>query len=525
MAEYIDKKTIEKARSAAQSRTAAVFRDSDVAGLCIQVKNGSAHWWVMTKNNKISFSPLDGFRIDQMPLVREIAAKIKASWKAGRKNDDIKIMVAALLSQPTATPSVEAAENVAAVKIDGAWTWEILRNEYLAWAKIYKSDAMYSTYRSALGAAKNSRLASDFAHIAGRPIANITQLDILTVRQNILERGGMVNGIPKDNVRAAEQTENGLKAAFKFAMDPRRVTGLKMNPTIGLPAVDQPDLKKRDVVNADDIFDRPFMSLKQIYDFLFWVDEQDFAHEAKRAVTLQALTGQRIETVTTTFHNQMARTYNTSGRFDYVWYLGPDKNKRYRPLPLPSWAAWAGHSALMRYRERSPAKDANNFLFPQLKKRYAHIPGNGHISNKLVNDIFQAARKPGGPLEGTHFASHDLRRAFVTHMGKKGRKLGFPYDDIVSEVAKVTHKGEGKISVIQRFYDLDTDSSLKLRMLELWQNMILGAHGEAKRPDDRWFELDEPEVPLTREEWLRIQEQTESDFQKYGVFGEHAMFD
>ncbi|MNW03169.1 hypothetical protein D3C71_1990670 [compost metagenome] len=60
-------------------------------------------------------------------------------------------------------------------------------------------------------------------------------------------------------------------------------------------------------------------------------------------------------------------------------------------------------------------------------------------------------------------------------------------------------------------------------MLELWQYMILGAHGEAKRPDERWFELDEPEVPLTREEWLRIQEQTESDFQEYGVFGEHRV--
>ncbi len=500
MAEYFDRKTVEKARSAAQSRTEVTFRDSDVAGLCIRVKNGTAGWWVMTKKNKISFAPLDSFRVDQMPLVRLIAARIKASWKAGRVNDDIKIMVAALLSQPTATPCVEATENVAAVKVDGAWTWEVLRDEYLAWAKIYKSDAMYSTYRSALGAAKNSKLATDFVHLAGKPIANITQLDILGVRQNILERGGMVNGIPKDNVRAAEQTENGLKAAFKFAMDPRRATGLKMNPTIGLPAVEQPDFKKRDVINADDIFVRPYMSLKQLYDFLFWIPHQNFPHEARMAVTLQALTGQRIETVTTTFHNQMARTYDTRGRYDYVWYLGPDKNKLYRPLPLPSWAAWAGHAALMRYRERSPDKDPNNFLFPQLKKRYAHVAGNGHISNKLVNDIFQSARKPGGPLEGTDFASHDLRRAFVTHIGKKGRKLGFPYDDIVSEVGKVTHKGEGKISVIERFYDLDTDSSLKLRMLELWQYMILGVHGEAKRPDDRWFELDEPDVEWTAEQ-------------------------
>lgn len=514
MAEYIDRKTIEAAREAARKRAAAIFRDSDVSGLCIQVKNGSAHWWVMTKNNKISFSPLDGFRHDQMPLVREIATKIKASWKAGRTNADIKVMISALLSQPTQSPSIDVAENIAAVKIDGAWSWEVLRDEYLAWAKIYKSDAMYSTYRSALGAARNSKLAGDFAHLCGKPIANITQLDILTVRQNILERGGMVDGIAKGNIRAAEQTENGLKAAFKFAMDPRRGTGLKMNPTIGLPAVEQPDMKKRDVVNADDIFERPFMSLTQIYDFLFWVPQQSFALEAQLVVTLQALTGQRIETVTSTFHNQMMRTH-TSARYQYVWYLGPDKNKRYRPLPLPAWASWAGHTALMKYRERSSNKDSNNFLFPQLKKRYAHVPGNGHISNHLINDIFQAARKPGGPLEGTTFASHDLRRAFVTHLGKKGRKLGFPYDDIVGEVAKVTHKGEGKISVIEKSYDLDTESSLKLRMLELWESLILGAHGEAKRPDDRWFELDEPAVEWTSEEWAQLQEQASADEFQY----------
>ena len=147
----------------------------------------------------------------------------------------------------------------------------------------------------------------------------------------------------------------------------------------------------------------------------------------------------------------------------------------------------------------------------RLKKRFIGLPGNGHISNHLINDIFQAARKPGGPLEGTVFSSHDLRRAFVTHIGKKGRKLGFPIDDIVGEVAKVTHKGEGKISVIEKFYDLDSDSSLKLRMLELWQDMILGAHGEKGRPDDRFFDLDEPAIEYTSEEWIQLQEENDRD--------------
>ena len=508
--ENIDAKTIEAARYAASMRREVTFRDGGVPGLSIRVKNGKAHWWVLTKHRKISFSPLDGFRPDQMPLIRELAVRIKANWKAGRTNEEIKLLVTAFHSQMSSAPSIETASNEADVKLEGAWTWEILRSEYLEWAKKYKSDATYSTYHSALGAARNSAYEGDFLHLKGKAIANVTQLDILTVRQNILERGGMVDGIPMRNIRAAEQAENGLKAAFKFAMDIRRNTGLKHNPTLGLPAVAQPDLKKRDIVDAQDIFERPYMSLKQLYDFLFWVPSQGFSIEAEMALTIQALTGQRIETVTSTFYNQMVRTRN-SGRYRYVWYLGPDKNRLYRPLPLPMWASWAGHTALTKYRERDTSKGPNNFLLPQLRKRNAGSLGNGHISNHLINDIFQAARKLGGPLEGTTFSSHDLRRAFVTHLGKNGRKLGFPYDDIVGEVAKITHKGEGKVSVIEKFYDLDSDSSLKLRMLELWQHMILGAHGEDKRPDDRWFELDEAVVEYTDDEWRQIQKQTYHD--------------
>lgn len=510
MAVSINEATFKAARNAASKREYAIFRDSDVAGLCIQVKNGKANWWVMTKHRKISFSPLDGFRPDQVSLVREIAVKIKESWKAGRSNAEIKVLVTSFLSQLTPSPSVDSAVNQAATKLDGAWTWEVLRTEYLEWAKKYKSDATYSTYHSALGAAKNSALAGDFQPLKGKALSNISQLDILTVRNNILERGGMIDGVPKRNIRAAEQTENGLKAAFKFAMDVRRNTGLKHNPMIGLPAVDQPDLKKRDVQNAEDIFERPFMTLRQLYDLLLiWLPSQGFSVEAEMALTLQALTGQRIETVTSTFYNQMVRF--RFSRCRYVWFLGPDKSRRYRPLPLPSWAAWAAHEALNRYHERDLGKEPNNFLMPQLRKRYAGLPANGHISNHLINDIFHAARKPGGPLEGTTFASHDLRRAFVTHLGKKGRKLGFPYDNIVKEIEKVTHKGEGKISVIEKSYDLDSDSLLKLRILELWQSMILGAYGEDKRPDDRIFDLDEPAVEYTPEEWIRIQEENERD--------------
>jgi len=513
MAVSINEGTFRAARNAASNRQYAIFRDSNVAGLCIQVKNGKANWWVMTKHRKISFAPLDGFRPDQVSVVREIAVKIKENWKAGRSNDEIKVLVTAFLSQLTSVPSLKFASNQAATKLDGAWTWEVLRSEYLEWARQYKSDATYSTYHSALGAAKNSALEGDFLPLKGKALTNITQLDILTVRQSILQRGGMVDGVPKRNIRAAEQTENGLKAAFKFAMDIRRNTGLKQNPTIGLPAVDQPDMKKREVVDAQEIFERPFMTLEQLHDLLFtWLPGQGFSLEAEMALTLQALTGQRIETVTSTFYNQVVRT-RTSPRYRYIWYLGPDKKRLYRPLPLPSWASWAAHAALMKYHDRDRRRDPNNFLLPQLKKRYAGIPANGHISNHLINDIFHAARKPGGPLEGTTFSSHDLRRAFVTHLGKKGRRLGFTHDDIIGEVAKVTHKGEGKISVIEKFYDLDSDSSLKLRMLELWQNMILGAHGEAMRPDERFFDLDEPVLHYSDEEEKMIKEQLpESDY-------------
>lgn len=507
----IDDKVIEDARKAAADRKALEFRDSKVAGLAIRVKSGKATWWVLTKHNKITIAPIDAFRPDQVPLLREVATKVKASWKAGLVNDQISPMLTALLTQPTHTPSLESAENTAAVKIDGAWTWEVLRTEYLFWAAEHRSDATHSTYHSALGAAKNSKLASDFKHLKGKAIANITQLDILTVRQSIIERAGITSGVPGGNFRAAEQTENGLRAAFKFALNPTRKTGLKVNPMIGLPSIERPNQKKRDIVNATAIFERPFMSLKQIYDLLFWLPQQGFAKEAELALTLQALTGQRIETVTSTFHTQVVRSYG--GAFRYIWYLGPDKMRLWRPLPLPSFASWAAHSALLNFQKRELSKDPNNFLFPQIKKRFAHIPANGHISNHLVNDIFQVARKEGGPLEGTTFASHDLRRAFVTHLRHKGKRLGLGYDDIIGLIERVTHKGAGKISVIEKHYDMDPETAFSFRILLLWENMILGAHGEDKRPDDRWFDLDEPYTDYTADEWSELMQQVEREIE------------
>ena len=117
----------------------------------------------------------------------------------------------AVLSLCAATIPLQSAEADMAVKIDGAWTWKVMRTEYLKWAKVHLSDATYIGYHSGLGAAKNSVFKKDFEHIEKKAIANITQLDILMIRHNILERGGMVDGVPAGFIRTAELTEAALR--------------------------------------------------------------------------------------------------------------------------------------------------------------------------------------------------------------------------------------------------------------------------------------------------------------------------
>lgn len=114
---FIDNKVIEDARKAAADRKVSEYRDTQVAGLAIRIKNGKAAWWVLTKHNKITIGPLDAFRPDQVPLLREVATKVKASWTAGLDNDQIRTMLTALLTQPTHAPSLESAENTAAVRL------------------------------------------------------------------------------------------------------------------------------------------------------------------------------------------------------------------------------------------------------------------------------------------------------------------------------------------------------------------------------------------------------------------------
>jgi hypothetical protein len=509
MSKGIDQKVIDKARAlaAARAEKETTFSDSEVSGLCIRVKGSRACWHLRSKPHKIDLGELDAYRDDQIALVRELAVKVKALWKSGRTNHEIKVMLNSLLALPKAHEEpLAAAEADLAVKVDGAWTWEILRSEYLKWCKVHRADGTHGTYHSSLGAAKNSVLTHDLRFLAGKAIANITQIDILMVRQSILERGGMTDGVPVGNIRAAAQTENGLKAAFKFAMNPTRKTGLKVNPMLGLPGIETPDIKKRNIIDANDVFDRALLTPKQLYDFVFWLlkHKDNYAAEAVYSTLLQVLTGQRIETVTSTFRVQVMRTV-TSWKYRYVWYLGPDKTGRYRALPLPPFAAWVAHQAALYYDERASNEDwRNHFLFRQLRAGRSGDKG-GHITNHLSNDVWNDARKPGGPLAGTDFSSHDARRAFVSHLGKRGKFLGLPYDNCVKDLQSITHKGEGKATVIERHYDLDGDETWRLKVLEMWESLILSAHGEKHRPDSEMFELDDdPMNGLTPEEYKSL---------------------
>jgi hypothetical protein len=371
-----------------------------ITGFCIRVKGRSADWYVRVKGHKISIAELSAFGEEDVPALRELATSVKGAWKAGRTNDECRVIINQFLSQH-GKRSVTKAKNAAAVVLDGAWKWEDLRDAYLEYMEPQISVTHYNNLRLHLGAIPGSVYEADYKDLLGAALNNITLLDLREVRDNVLRRGGMVGNVPKTKVRAAELTQSALVNCFAWGFTEYQRSGLKGNPTIGFPDIPKPKRKKEDVEVQDDgsdddvdevLFDRPHMSLRQIHDLLWvWLPKQKFLPEAKLALTLQGLTGQRIETITSSFIREYRRVYMQAASF--IWALGPDKMSAYRVLPLPDWAAYTTFKSLEQRKARNEkSKRAttdltrNLFLFPQTRVRKKGDNPKRHISNKNINN-------------------------------------------------------------------------------------------------------------------------------------------
>ena len=134
--------TAAKAAEAGQEKEISFLDDGreGVAGLCIRVKGNGAHWYIRIKGHKASIAELSAFKADDLPRLRELSTTIKGAWKAGRSQAAVKLIISEFLRQPKTVRSAKVAENEAAVVINGAWTWRVLRDKYLEYAREAKSE-------------------------------------------------------------------------------------------------------------------------------------------------------------------------------------------------------------------------------------------------------------------------------------------------------------------------------------------------------------------------------------------------
>ena len=91
------------------------------------------------------------------------------------------------------------------------------------------------------------------------------------------------------------------------------------------------------------------------------------------------------------------------------------------------------------------------------------------MSERMLNEVMEELRAPGGPLESAPWAAtHDLRRAFVTHMRPRATILGLGKD----AVPMITRADEGREGLDETVYDQDPALPAKAMMLEEWDRLI-----------------------------------------------------
>lgn len=186
-----------------------VYRDGVVGGLAVKLTPKGGSWYFSTRVTNIRIAPFESFGLNDLPDLRALVVEIHKQLAQGRE-------VKALVETFAAGAKLPDANNAQAVEYGEGVTWEVARDEYLAWALINKNVNTYRGYRSALGVSEGLR--DDFQPIHGKPLASITTADLARVRNNIVQRGrdGTAKG---QGIRQANLTVSALKACFKYAIN------------------------------------------------------------------------------------------------------------------------------------------------------------------------------------------------------------------------------------------------------------------------------------------------------------------
>lgn len=191
---------------------------------------------------------------------------------------------------------------------------------------------------------------------------------------------------------------------------------------------------------------------------------------ARLALQLALRTLQRRLTVV----SALKASFRPHDEYGMVWWVHPGVLKvgrsrtgqvRRHPhvIPLPASAQEIVRTALSLTRPDNP------FLFPQLRLRRAGDLGNGHLSERLLNEVLARLQELGRPLHASqHFSCHAFRSWFTTHMGR----LGFAKSD----TKLILDHSEGRENnTTDEHYDLEQSLPKKFAILSAWGKLINGA--------------------------------------------------
>jgi integrase len=429
-----------------------VYRDRDVGGLAVRMTPKGANWYFSTRVTNIRIAAFEAFGLNDLPQLRALIVEVHKQLAQGRE-------VRALVEAFEAGAKLPDANNIQAVEYGEGVTWEVARDQYLAWALINKNVNTHRGYRSALGV--NDGLRDDFKPIHGKPIASITTADLARVRNSIVQRGreGTAKG---QGIRQANLTVSALKACFKYAIN---------NPDFDLKTNPARDLSKalERIVYTDS--HQEIRGLTQLELGALWYALLGCRNETARLILqLQLLTGQRRLTPT----SAKKSAFQFDGTYACIWSM-EDKSHHWRKLPLPPLA-----TSIVKQATRL-SRDDCDYLFPKQRPRRAGCEMNTHVNERTVSEQLEQFRKPGGIFEKMPFnvSTHDLRKTFITVLKPKMSMFemsGRPMEP--REIEIITHSNEGRQSVAEKIYDRNTYLDSKMSILKWWEDYVMEGYAQ-----------------------------------------------
>ena len=417
-----------------------------VPGLCLRVRVASASWALRCRikggaQTTVAIGPVSALR--DIDYVRKIAEKGKARAALGENPSNF--FKAAVVAD-----AVSEAEAVDRHAHGLEWTWDDLVEKYLQRVLEIGRINTHRSYKSAIRHWTTHGL-------RGKLLSQITSDDIRTVRTNLEKLG---------KLRQFKSTMQQIKYSLAWALD-QVGSGLKTSPAEFVKTT--PEVKSVDINDAiadmsKDAKPNNRKSNRVLEErelgLLLLEAERVLRPEHRFALLIELYTAQRRYTVASALKAGFVR----DKEYGMIWVLHPGqlKTKREHALPLCDTVQEAVKCALLF------TKPGNPWLFPQLRKAKKTDSGDGHMSEKSVNEALELLQAPGMPLHSDRpFSPHSLRHTFIT---LASRKLRFAEP----QRALITHDAEGRVSVHEKVYNADEKLPAKKEILDAWANYLDG---------------------------------------------------